>query len=129
MFERVKSALGEELTTLTINIQDYYHLTRIELVKYLFELLSAYLTERNKSLILLQLRALLTQFSLIFRLKYHEILPAITKVFRKDILKLIKAIPELLPLEGRTGLESGPWGHIDLKQTDDYLILENYTNF
>lgn len=56
---------------MVFNIQDYYHLSRIEIIKYLFELLAAYLTERNKNQIILQVRALLTQFSLIFRLKYH----------------------------------------------------------
>jgi hypothetical protein len=45
----------------------------------------------------LQTKALLTQFSLIFRLKYHEILPKLIKTFKKDLLPLLKALPELLP--------------------------------
>jgi hypothetical protein len=90
-------ASGDNIQTLTINIQDYYHLTRIELIKYLFEQLSAYITERHKPHIILQTKALLTQFSLIFRLKYHEILPKLIKTFKKDLLPLLKALPELLP--------------------------------
>jgi hypothetical protein len=93
MFAKVRKASGAAVESMVINIQDYYHLTRLEIFKYLFELLAAYLTERNKSLILLQIRALLTQFSFIFRLKYHEILPNIAKTFRKDLLKLIKVLP------------------------------------
>lgn len=35
MFWRVKAACGEALA-LSVNIQDYYHLTRMELLKYFY---------------------------------------------------------------------------------------------
>ena len=42
MFQRVKIACGESLP-LSINMQDYSLLTRMEIFKYLYELLSAFL--------------------------------------------------------------------------------------
>lgn len=138
MFGKVRKASGMAMESMVLNIQDYYHLTRLEIFKYLIELLGAYLTERNKGLILLQIRALLTQFSFIFRLKYHEILPNIVKTFRKDLLKLIQILPELLPSEiksnkgdkrDKNDLSCGVWQHVDLQGSEDYLILENLANF
>jgi hypothetical protein len=52
-------------------------------------------------------------------------LPQIAKNFRKDLLKLLKAIPELLPRDSskEKQLERGVWACVDLRNTEDYLIL------
>lgn len=124
MWEKYWRAQGEQ-GELFINIQDYYQLTGIELVKFLFEMLGLLLVERQRPSALAQLRAMLSQFSLVFRLKYHDILPNIVRSFKRDLFTLLQILPELLPIDatGMDPLVSGPWAKVNLKETEDYLIL------
>lgn len=88
-------------------------------------MLGLLLVDRQRPTAIAQLRAMLCQFSLIFRLKYHEILPNIVKSFKRDLITLLQILPELLPIDatGMDPLFSGPWAKINLKETEDYLIL------
>ena len=94
-------------------------------MKFFLEMLGYLLVDRQRAPAIAQLRAMLCQFSLIFRLKYHEILPHIVKSFKRDVMTILQILPELLPIyvTGMDPLFSGPWVKVNLKETEDYLIL------
>jgi hypothetical protein len=65
-----------------------------------------------------KIRALMSQFSLFFRLRYHEILPKIVKLYAGHFLILLTEIPEMLPTQydesNPHDIRNGIWKDLDL---------------
>lgn len=51
-------------------------------------------------------------------------------MFKKQFLQLITVIPELLPITASIKeaqeMKGGPWTDIDINETTDYCILDNF---
>ena len=88
------------------------------------------LIDRKK--VQVKIEGLLSQFSLIFRLKYHEILPKIIHNYMPYFLELITTIPEILPVQFDESnpheIRNGIWSDIDLDTTQNFVISEHLCN-
>jgi hypothetical protein len=116
MFEKEQLQILRDGEDIFITIQDYYYLLDIELTKNLLDLLGELCVEKKG--VKVKIRALLTQFALIFRLLYHELLPKMVKVLKLHFYTLICELPEILPIPehdaSQNDLTRGPWAKPNL---------------
>lgn len=80
-----------------INIQNYSYYQTIDVKSMLIELILRFCNEDKDET--LKIRALVKHFKFPLRIIYKQVLVEIILATKVKFLKLIKAIPELLPLE------------------------------
>lgn len=103
---------------LLINIQNYNYFKTIDIKTLLYEMIGRYCNEDKDEI--MKIRIIIKLFKFALRKEYQEILTQIIANTKKKFLKLLEAVPELLPYEPPSDstidditLTTGVWGKIN----------------
>lgn len=78
-----------------INIQDYCNLKEAEIKQLVLGYISNYLF--NDKGTALEIRLILQHFRFVYRYIYRELIEEMLKLAKGEIVRLLEAVPELLP--------------------------------
>jgi hypothetical protein len=92
-----KAVTEDEDGKLLINIQNYNYYKSVDIKSMFYELISRYCNEEKDEI--MKIRMVLRHFKFSLRINYQEILEEIITKTKKKFLKILEAIPELLPYE------------------------------
>lgn len=94
-----------------INIQDYCTLKEAELKQLVLARIAAYLfTNKGTAL---EIRLILQHFRFVYRYIYRELVEDMLKLAKGEVVRLLEAVPELLPPdEEGEALSAGVWQEI-----------------